>query len=365
MTTNDARLAELRTLPMNELRENRVLARPAGTPTPPKSVLREMAQAFGVPMSHLPKERLAREIVGSLSRYEAMAESGEWFDATLDEWGDPHVGPSVDEMFAHQGEGGGQMSTEKRRASAAGPVKDPKTNKWGFVIDLGVGGDGKRKQARRRGLDTKKQASEALTVLRSEVQTQTYVAPAKQTLSEFLDEWLAAIEHTVERSTHSSYKRNVRLHVKPAIGGMQLQRLDAAHLNKLYTALRDGLSVRTVRYIHTIIHRALRDAVKWSRVMRNVADAVDPPRARDACSPEMRTWTGDELGRFFSLIVQSRYRTPWLVLATTGMRRGEVLGLRWRDVDLDVERLDPSNGHARRSPHRRCEPHQDRQRPRR
>jgi integrase len=94
-----------------------------------------------------------------------------------------------------------------------------------------------------------------------------------------------------------------------------------------------------VRYIHTIVHRALRDAVKWGRVVRNVADSADPPRAKDARTPEMQTWSAAELARFLSAVQGTRHRSAWLVLATTGMRRGECLGLRWRDVDLDAGRL--------------------------
>ena len=132
---------------------------------------------------------------------------------------------------------------------------------------------------------------------------------------------------------------NLRVHVKPAIGGVQLQKLDAAHLNRLYAQLGEKLSVRTVRYIATILHRALGDAVKSDRIVRNPADAATPPRAKDARPPEMRTWDAATLSKFFDLVEGNRYRTPWLVLATTGMRRGEVLGLRWRDLDLDGGRL--------------------------
>ena len=223
----------------------------------------------------------------------------------------------------------------ERRAREAGPVKDPTTGRWGFIVDIGVDARGMRKQARRRGFKTKVEAREVLNALRNAVQTSTFVAPQRQTVGEYLDEWLGAIEHTVEPSTLSSYRRNVRVHVKPAIGGAQLQKLDAGHLNRLYGQLRDKLSVRTVRYIHTIIHRALRDAMKWGRIVRNPADAADSPRAKDARPPEMRTWGGQDLSRFFVLVERSRYRAPWLTLATTGMRRGEVLGLRWRDLDLD------------------------------
>jgi integrase len=227
----------------------------------------------------------------------------------------------------------------ERHARESGPKRDPRTGTWGFVVDVGVGENGKRKQARRRGFKTKKDAQSELDRLRTRVAQQTYVAPKRETVAEYLDEWLAAIEHTVRPSTFSSYKRNVRVHVKSAIGAVQLQRLDAAHLNRMYGALRGRLSVRTVRYIHTIVHRALRDAVKWGRVVRNVADAADPPRAKDARTPEMQTWSAAELARFLGAVQGSRHRSAWLVIATTGMRRGECLGLRWRDVDLDAGRL--------------------------
>lgn len=229
--------------------------------------------------------------------------------------------------------------TKERRAREAGPVKDPATGRWGFVMDVGVDERGTRKQARRRGFRTRAEAQRALDALRTSVAKSTYVAPARQTLAEYLDEWLAGIEHTVAPSTWSSYKRNLRVNVKPTIGGVQLQKLDAGHLNRMYADLRERLSPRTVRYIHAIVRKALKDAVKWQRLVRNPAEAADPPRAKDARAPEMKTWTAAELARFLELVDGSRYRAPWLLVATTGMRRGEVLGLRWFDLDLDGGRL--------------------------
>jgi integrase len=85
------------------------------------------------------------------------------------------------------------------------------------------------------------------------------------------------------------------------------------------------------------VHRALRDAVKWQAIVRNPADAADPPRG--ASSPEMRTWAGAELGRFLEHVAGDRLAGAWWPLATTGMRRSEVLGLRRSDVDLDAGSL--------------------------
>jgi integrase len=94
-----------------------------------------------------------------------------------------------------------------------------------------------------------------------------------------------------------------------------------------------------VRYIHTIIGRALREAVAWDRVVRNAARAAQPPGAAQAQGPEMRTWDGPTLARFLELVKDDRHYPAWLFLATTGCRRGEALGLRWSDVDLDVGKV--------------------------
>jgi integrase len=115
-------------------------------------------------------------------------------------------------------------------------------------------------------------------------------------------------------------------------------------LNRFYTELlargrlhgsqSPGLKRRTMRYIHTIVHAALDDAVRWRRVAANAADQATPPSAKAARPPEMSVWSGPELARFLSLTEGDRHRWPWLFLATTGCRRGEALGLRWQDVDF-------------------------------
>jgi len=118
-------------------------------------------------------------------------------------------------------------------------------------------------------------------------------------------------------------------------------------LNSLYAQLLadgkqsnggGGLSARSVRYVHTILHRALRDAVRCGRVSHNAADAADPPRASATARPTMTTWTGEQLRAFLDYTVDHRLYSAFVVLATTGMRRGEALGLRWSDVELTTGR---------------------------
>lgn len=231
---------------------------------------------------------------------------------------------------------------------SAAPQKDPSSGTWWFVVDLPARGDGRRRQVRRRGFRTKAEAQSAMDDLRVSGRRGSYVAPARQTFGEFLtDDWLPAIRTTVDASTWASYSRNVRLHVVPRLGGVGLQQIDAGMLNKLYAELLDhgrrdgrpgGLSARTVRYIHTIIGRALREAVAWDRLVRNVAQAAQPPGSTLAEPPEMRTWDGPTLAHFLDLVREDRHHPAWLFLATTGCRRGEALGLRWKDLDLDARR---------------------------
>jgi integrase len=203
---------------------------------------------------------------------------------------------------------------------------------------------GKRRQKWHSGFRTKRDAERALSEIVASVHAGHYLEPTKQTLTEFVTEWLAAIKTTIRPSTHYSYSRNLQLHVLPRLGSVQLRRIDAGMLNGLYASLlvdgrKDrvggGLSPRSVRYIHTIIHRALRDAVKWGRLARNPAEAADPPKSS---RPESTTWTPDQLRTFLEATRGSRYWAAYLLLATTGLRRGEALGLRWQDLDLETGR---------------------------
>ncbi|MCU1497587.1 MAG: putative phage integrase related protein [Acidimicrobiales bacterium] len=96
-----------------------------------------------------------------------------------------------------------------------------------------------------------------------------------------------------------------------------------------------GLKPRTVRYVHTILHAALRDALRWNRVARNVAHAANPPSVGSTRNGRPEAWTANDLGAFLEFVADDRYLPPWLFLATTGCRRGEALGIKWTDLDFD------------------------------
>ncbi|HEX2043283.1 MAG TPA: site-specific integrase [Acidimicrobiales bacterium] len=180
-----------------------------------------------------------------------------------------------------------------------------------------------------------------------QLQGGAYVKPRTLTLGAYLTEqWLPAIRTSVRRGTFRSYSEHVSAYITPRLGSLGLQQVSPTALNAFYADLltngrrRDGsgLHPSTVRRVHATLHRALRDAVKWRLLAINPADHSDPPKQRQAGSTELRTWLATEVDAFLAHVTGDRLEAAWILTATTGMRRGEVLGLRWEDVDLVARR---------------------------
>ncbi len=172
----------------------------------------------------------------------------------------------------------------------------------------------------------------------------TYVAPHRLTLGMFLaDEWLPSQENAIRPSTLASFKLMARVYVGPRLGGTPLGRVTPRALTDFYKELqRTGnkaagpLSPKSVRNVHGMLHLTFRDAMRWGRLARNPADLATLPRREPR---RMKTWTADQLRTFLELVREDRLYAAWLVLATTGLRRGELLGLRWEDVHFEECRL--------------------------
>jgi len=199
------------------------------------------------------------------------------------------------------------------------------------------------------GGGTRKEAERLLTELVKRNHDGDYRAPERITLGTYLVErWLPTKKAQLRPSTFDSYRRNTEIHVIPRIGPIPLQRLTPEDLDSFYADLLvdgrrngagGGLAPKTVRYIHGMIRKALADACRKGTVVRNVADLAEAPKPSAGSKREMRVWTAEQLRQFLAEIDGHRLHPAFFLAANTGMRRGEVLGLQWRDVAIDSGRL--------------------------
>jgi integrase len=158
------------------------------------------------------------------------------------------------------------------------------------------------------------------------------------TLSVFLDVWLSdCVKDTIRVSTFERYKGIADLHISPALGRLRLKALTPAHVQGFYRGRLDsGLSPATVQKIHVVLHKALSQAVRWSLVPRNVTEAATAPRP----SPkEMRPLSAEEVRKLLEASKGDRLQALWVLAVHTGMRQGELLALKWSDVDLEAGKV--------------------------
>jgi integrase len=156
------------------------------------------------------------------------------------------------------------------------------------------------------------------------------------TVGEYLKRWLTdSARGSVRRSTYESYRRQVERYIIPALGRIKLMKLTYMHVQGLYRQMQDrGLSARTVQYTHAVLHRALKQAVRWSMIPRNVCEGVDVPQVR---REEMRPLNAEQARRLLRSASGERLEAFYVLAVHTGMRPGELLGLRWEDVTLSDE----------------------------
>jgi integrase len=227
-----------------------------------------------------------------------------------------------------------------------------KGKRWYAVVYDGV--DPATGKDRRRWVSAGPRKEDAERVLADLIQRKyegESVVTHKGTLGEYLTErWLPVQESQVRASTYDSYRRNIDLHVVPNLGRRPLDKLTADDLDLLYAKLLKtgrkkkggtsaGLAPKTVRNIHLMLNKALADAHRKGLVVRNVASMADGPSLKARRRGEIKAWDADQLRIFLESVAGHRLHPAFHLSAHTGMRRGEVLGLRWCDVDFERERL--------------------------
>ncbi len=226
-----------------------------------------------------------------------------------------------------------------------GSVRKPRSagGTWSYRLDLGFAPDGRRQQKQVAGFPTRKAAQAALNEALAGYQHGAYVPPSKQTVAEFAEVWLDAIKLEIAETAWVNYRTIMRTYVVPRLGQVRLADLTPPRLQSLYTELlasgrRDGspLSARTVLQVHKTFHRALADAVRWRLLPHNPADGARGPRY---AGKEMTAWSTEDCRWFLEATSGDRMAALWLVALNTGMRRGELAGLRWQDIDFDGSAL--------------------------
>jgi len=169
-----------------------------------------------------------------------------------------------------------------------------------------------------------------------------YIDRTSITVAAYLDQWLEAHAVEIKPKTLQDYRHLINRHVRPQIGELRLQAISPARLTKLYRELpasggRDGagLSPRTVEYVHAVLRKAFRDAIVVDQIL--LSNPVErAKRPRKARSEPGRVWTATQLRTFLDAARRHRLFAFYRLAAYTGARRGELLNLRWRDVDLDL-----------------------------
>jgi len=198
---------------------------------------------------------------------------------------------------------------------------------------------GKRKQQWVSVKGTKKEAEKRLAELLHQIDTGTFMKPGKTTLTEYLERWLKDyVWPNLAPRTAEGYESIIRRHLMPKLGNIHLTQLKPEHLQRYYSDRlshgrwdgKGGLSPRSVRHHHMALHSALQHAVKWGLIQRNSADAVSPPKAQ---KPEIQTWDEYEIRRFLDATKNSAYYPIFYLALFTGLRRSELLALRWQDMD--------------------------------
>ncbi len=187
--------------------------------------------------------------------------------------------------------------------------------------------------------DTEKRLSEIL----HQLDTGTFMKPGKTTVAEYLQRWLVDYgKPNLSPRSYERYESIVRVHLLPSLGNISLVQLRPEYIQRHYNnMLKAGLSARTIRYHHVVLHKALQTAIKWGLLVRNVADGVDVPHAH---SKEIQTWQEHELSQFLNAARDTAYYALFYTALFTGMRRSELLALRWQDIDLILGQISVCRG---------------------
>ncbi|MCK2017945.1 site-specific integrase [Peribacillus frigoritolerans] len=221
--------------------------------------------------------------------------------------------------------------------------KNKQTGKWDFIFNSGVDPmTGKRKQIRRRGFESKRHALDEMTKLRAEVLEDEFLDLTKMTYEHYMEEWFQERKNTLQRTTfeiHSIYYRNV---IKPELGQLKVQQIAPIQIQKFINELVNdtNYSAHTIHLIFRIVSASLKKAKVLKLIKHNPSDGITLPKIKKR---EMSIWTLKQVNQFISEASNinrlTRCYIGFLISIFTGMRQGEILGMRWKDVDFETQTI--------------------------
>ncbi len=219
-----------------------------------------------------------------------------------------------------------------------GHIRKRGKESWTVVIDLGRDPQtGKRRRLWRSVKGAKREAEALLVQLLHQRDTGIDAPPGKMTVAQLLERWLEDYASQLAPKTYRRYEEVVRLHLVPVLGSLPLTKLRPLHIQDCYRQVLDkGRTARTVLHVHRVLRQALQQALRWQLLARNPADAVEPPRPGRYEIPAL---SPDQVRSLLTAADETRYGALIQAAIMTGLRQGELLGLRWRDVDLEASTL--------------------------
>jgi integrase len=219
-----------------------------------------------------------------------------------------------------------------------GSIRQRSKGTWQLRYDAPPDGTGKRRFISETVKGNKKEAERVLRERLTSVESGSYVAKNKETVAEFMQQWMESYAATnTTLRTQRGYWGNLARYIIPSIGSIPLQKLAARHIQETYAnMMARGLSARTALHVHRLLRKALADAVKWGNLSRNMADATTPPKAEQK---QIDMWDAETIDRFLEAADGSRFRDLYRLAVLTGMRRSELAGLKWANVDMVNGRL--------------------------
>ncbi|MGM0496038.1 MAG: tyrosine-type recombinase/integrase [Bacillota bacterium] len=230
------------------------------------------------------------------------------------------------------------------RGDGEGTIVKRNDGRWMGAITVGQKNNGQSKRKYIYG-QTRKEVAEKMTKLKNDLLMGTYVEPSNIKIKEWLDRWIEGRKSSLAYSTYRNYKVMIRNHLNDDIGDIKLKDLQPRQIQELLNYKLEngkkkgegGLSTRTVKYIYQTLHAALEQAVKERLITNNVCKAVEVPKKQQ--EKKLHTWNKKQVNKFLQEAEDYRYFSLLYLAVNTGMRRGELLGLQWKDIDFDKKRI--------------------------